>query len=804
MRRVFWIVILCWLATTLVAQSELDEIKALIGKGEFQQARQRLESLVLSSNRNEAEPHYLIGLVAVQQEDYPKAVSHLRIAAQADATNAVILKLLIKAQLLSGERLEVETLLLQATRLSPDDAEVWSLLGRLYQESSRFKEAAAQLERAVELNPSDVSAWTSLAFTWFGLGDPQRAVGFFDRAVAENERSRKPMAVPHASFATVLLRLGRVSEAEMQTRKAAVLNPRDPMLLEAQRALQARSRLEVIRSTKGGILPPPQFRDVAVSAGLNFRLEHSPTAAKHQIETMPGGVAVLDYDQDGFMDIYFSNGAESPSLRKTSRRYNNRLYRNNGNLMFTDVTDGAGVAGVGYTMAAAAADFDNDGYPDLFVAGVDRNLLYRNNRNGAFTDVAVTAGLARPHRQFGKMWGIHGGWFDYDRDGWLDLLVVNYCQWNPETEPFCGDARPGYRSYCHPGKYGPLPNQLFRNNSDGTFTDVSLASGIGKHLGKGMGAAVADVDNDSWPDLFVANDTEPNFLFRNLGNGRFEEIAIARGVAFNQFGSTVSSMGVDFRDFDNDGRHDLFVTTLSNEGFLLFRNREGLFDDITDPARVGLASLPFSGWSNLIADFNNDGWKELFSANGHVLDNIELTQSRTYRQASSLFLNAGDGSFRDVSSEAGDDFQRKAAHRGAAIADFDNDGRMDLVVTALGERPSLFQNRTVGGGHWLLVALRGRKSNRDGLGAVLKVESEDGRILWNHATTSVGYASSSDSKAHFGLGKSLAVKRMEIQWPSGIHQALENVKADQVLTVMEPDSKTLRDGATSGNWRTPK
>ncbi len=785
MRRVFWIIILSWLAATLAAQSELDQIKALIGKGEFQQARQRLEPLVAGADGKDPEPHYLMGMVTLQQEDYTKAVVHLRIAAQADPANAAILKLLVKAQLLSGERLEVEGLLQKTTHLSPDDAEVWSLLGRLYQESSRFKEAAPQLERAVELNPSDVSAWTSLAFTWFGLGDPQKAVSCFDRAVAENERSGKPMAAPHASFATVLLRLGRVSEAGIQIHKAAALNPRDTTMLEAQRALQARSRLEVNRLIKADIAPSPRFHDVAVQAGLNFRLEHSPTAAKHQIETMPGGVAVLDYDQDGFMDIYFSNGAESPTLRKTSGRYNNRLYRNNGDLTFTDVTDRAGVAGTGYAMAAAAADFDNDGYPDLFVTGVDHNLLYRNNRNGTFTDITAVAGLDQPHPQFGRMWGIHGVWFDFDRDGWLDLLVVNYCQWDPKTEPFCGDTRPGYRSYCHPGKYRPLPNQLLRNNHDGTFQDVSLASGIGRYLGKGMGAAAADVDNDGWPDVFVANDTEPNFLFRNLGNGKFDEIAAARGVAFNQFGTPVSSMGVDFRDLDNDGAPDLFVTTLSNEGFLLFRNREILFDDIADATQLGLASLPFSGWSNFIADFNNDGWNDLFSANGHVLDNIELTQSRTYHQPNSLFLNAGGSVFRDVSSEAG--LQRKAAHRGAALADFNNDASMDVVVTALGEAPSLLQNQAPGSTHGLLIKLRGRKSNREGLGAVVKVETEDGRWLWNHATTSAGYASSSDPRVHFGLGKSSTVKRLEIQWPSGIHQVLANLSADQTLTVEEPE-----------------
>ncbi len=787
MSRVFSIVILLWLAGMLAAQSELDEIKALIGKGEFQQARRRLEPLVLSSNRNEAEPNYLMGLVTLQQEDYVKAVFHLKLAAQADPANSAILKLLAKAQLLSGERLEVEALLLKATRLSPNDSEVWSLLGRLYQESSRFKEAAPQLERAVELNPSDVSAWTSLAFTQFGLGELEKAVSSFGRAISENERSRKPLAGPPASYASVLLRLGRVSEAEVQIRKAAAINPGDPTLLEAQRAMQARLRVGSVSSAKGEALPPPQFQDVASQGGLGFRLEHSPTAEKHQIETMPGGVAVLDYDRDGFMDIYFTNGAESPSLRKIGDRHKNRLFRNNGDLTFTDVTDRAGVAGTGYTMGAAAADFDNDGYPDLFVAGVDHNLLYRNNRSGTFTEVTRVAGLGLPHPRFGRMWGIHGSWLDFNKDGWLDLLVVNYCQWNPVNEPFCGDTRPGYRSYCHPGKYGPLPNQLFRNNRDGTFSDVSETSGIGRYMGKGMGAAVADADNDGWPDIFVANDTEPNFLFRNLGNERFEEIAAARGVAFNQFGSPVSSMGVDFRDLDNDGRPDVFVTALSNEGFLLFRNREGLFDDIADIARVGLASLPFSGWSNCIADFNNDGWKDLFSANGHVLDNIELTQSRTYRQTNSLFLNTSEGGFQDVTSVVGADFQRKGAHRGAAIADFDNDGRIDLVVTALGEYPSLFRNQATGEGHWLLVRLEGRKSNRDGLGAVLKLEKESGRTLWNHATTSVGYASSSDPRVHFGLGRSPAAKRLEIQWPSGVRQVLVNVKANQVLSVKEPE-----------------
>jgi tetratricopeptide (TPR) repeat protein len=687
----------------------------------------------------------------------------------------------------AGRHAEARELLMRLTRVTPKDASAWSLLGRLYQDSSRFAEAAEALERAVALDPHDVPALTARANARIGLGRPTQAREAFERSVAANRRRTPPLASAHASFAVFLLRLNRVSEAREQLRLALAIAPDDPVTVLAERALRA----HVSRSWPGdGARKPafvPSFVDVAGAAGLDFRLENSPTPRKHQIETMPGGVAVLDFDNDGFMDLYFTNGAESPSLVKSGPRYWNRLYRNRGDGTFRDVTTSAGVAGAGYAMAAAAGDFDNDGFTDLFVAGVDRNILYHNKGDGTFADVTERAGLDRPHPRFGRMWGIHGAWLDYDADGWLDLLVVNYCRWDPRTEPTCGDPAAGRIAYCHPNRFPPLPNQLFRNDRDGRFTDVSEATGIASHLGKGMGAAVGDLDADGRADIFVANDTEPNFLFWNRSGRAFAEVAVERGAAVNPFGLAVSSMGVDWRDLDEDGRPDLFVTTLSNEGFLLLRNAAGQFEDAALAAGLGLATLPYSGWSNAIADLDNDGWKDLFTANGHALDDVERGQDRAYRQRNAVFQNRRDGTFRDVSPEAGPGLQRVAAHRGAAVVDFDNDGRLDVVVTALGERPSLLRNVTEPSGHWLLVRLRGRASNRQGLGATLRLESADGRVQWNHATTSVGFASSSDPRIHFGLGDSRSIRRLEVRWPRGRRQVIDDVAADRVLDLSEPE-----------------
>jgi len=333
------------------------------------------------------------------------------------------------------------------------------------------------------------------------------------------------------------------------------------------------------------------FEDRSALSGIAAVLRHHATAEKHQIETMPGGVAAFDYDGDGRVDLFFTNGAPQPGLTKRAPDDCNRLYRNLGGWRFEDVTARAGLCGEGYSMGAATADYDNDGFADLFVAGVNRNALYRNRGDGTFEDVSAKAGVANRGQ-----WAVAAGWFDYDNDGRLDLFVVNYVRWDPATEPFCGDAKAGYRSYCHPKFYEGLPNVLYRNNGDGTFSDVSAESAIGKHVGKGMGVAFADVDGNGRMDVVVANDTTPNFLFRNGGGGVFEETGFSAGVAMNDDGRALSSMGVDFRAM-RGALPDLFITALANETFPLYRNRDGAsFSDATYASQIGRATMPYSGW----------------------------------------------------------------------------------------------------------------------------------------------------------------------------------------------------------------
>jgi hypothetical protein len=525
------------------------------------------------------------------------------------------------------------------------------------------------------------------------------------------------------------------------------------------------------------------FQEIAAQAGVGFVLRNGALGQKHLPETMAGGIAVFDYNRDGRPDLFFVNGAEMPSLNKPGPEYQNRLYRNEGGGKFSDTTAAAGVGGAGYGIGAATGDFDNDGFPDLFVAGVYRNTLYRNQGDGTFADVTQPAGLAAG----GKEWAVAAAWLDYDSDGWLDLFVVNYVQWDPGREPFCGHHERDYRVYCHPRLYEGLPNRLYRNNGDGTFRDVSEASGIAAHVGKGMGAAVADYDGDGRTDIFVANDTVPNFLFRNRGGGRFDEAAIQAGVAFNDNGRAVSSMGADFRDLDNDGRPDIFVTALANQTFPWFRNLDNqFFEDITYRSGIAKASLDWSGWGTGAYDFNNDGWKDLFVAAGDVQDNAEVFSSLSSQQPNRLFLNRRDGSFLDGSAAAGPDFQKTAMHRGAAFADFDGDGRIDVAVSRIGEPAAVFLNTTSSSNHWIAFRLQGSKSNREAIGARIRLVAASGETQWNQVTTSVGYASSSDTAVHFGLGEDAAIKEVEIRWPSGAVQMLRNLEVDRYHQIQEP------------------
>jgi hypothetical protein len=538
----------------------------------------------------------------------------------------------------------------------------------------------------------------------------------------------------------------------------------------------------------GARAAPPQsdpitFEDVAPRAGIEFVLQNSATPARRQIEPMVSGVAIFDYNGDGKPDIYFVNGARQPQLDKPDPSYYNRLYRNNGDGSFTDVTLAAGVRGDGFATGVAAADYDNDGSTDLFIAGVNRNILYRNRGDGTFTDVTAAAGLAQP-AGIRKPWSVSAGWFDYDNDGRLDLFVVNYCAWDPTTEHACTIGKA--RTYCHPKYYEGLPNSLYHNNGDGTFTDVSVRSGIASRIGKGMAVSFLDFDADGRLDIFVTNDTVPNSLLRNLGDGKFQDVALQAGVAFNNDGRAVSSMGADARDVDNDGREDLFVTANESETFPLFRNLgKGLFADITDASGVGRETRSSTGWSAGIFDFNNDGAKDLFAACGSIDDNVEEFSNRSSRQTSRLLANAGGARFEDVSARAGADFQKAAWNRGAAFGDLDGDGRVDVVVSRIGDRAAVLRNTSPVSNHYLAVRLRGHRSNRDGLGAMVHVTGASGRQQWNRITTAVGYGSSSDRTAFFGMGQDAAAS-VEVLWPSGVRQNERNIRCDRYLFLEEP------------------
>jgi len=531
----------------------------------------------------------------------------------------------------------------------------------------------------------------------------------------------------------------------------------------------------------GVAVNPVRYVDVARSAGISFQHDNAASSEKYLIETMGSGCGWIDYDQNGLLDLYLVNGA-STRLYSPKHALRSALYRNNGDGTFTDVTLKAGVAAEDlFGMGVAVGDYDNDGFPDLLILGYERCILYHNNGDGTFTDVTNRAGVGNVRK-----WGSSAAWFDYNNDGLLDLVIANYVDWSPERNFWCGDKGPGLRSYCHPDVYHGEPPTLYHNNGDGTFSDVSKRSGLGIKPGNGLGVVTFDYDNDGWQDIFIANDQMPNYLFHNNRDGTFREIGYSAGVAVGIDGQFEAGMGTDAADTTGSGRLDLIVAHVDQQLARLYQNvGEGYFEDATFRSRISYATFHLSGFGTRFVDYDNDGARDLFIANGHVLDNIQRYHAdTTYAEPKLMFRNTGYGIFQNVSEQLGSDFQLPRVSRGAAIADFDNDGDLDILVSNNGQPPQLLRNDGGNSNHWLQIFLIGTRSNRDAVGARVKVTAGD-LILYDERKGGMSYQSAQDPRLHFGLGQRRTVEEVEIKWPSGGLTKLTNLKSDQILAIEE-------------------
>jgi len=546
-----------------------------------------------------------------------------------------------------------------------------------------------------------------------------------------------------------------------------------------------------------GLLPSPQmasqlaqkasdhpqvtYRDIAGEAGLNFRHDSASSSEKYLIECMGAGCAWIDYNNDGLLDIYLVQSSNTPAYT-SARPMRSALYRNNGDGTFTDVTEKAGVGAQGlFGMGVTVGDYDNDGYADFLVTGWNGAILYHNNGDGSFSDVTARAGIVETGR-----FANSAGWFDYDNDGLLDLFICHYTPWTPENNMFCGEHRPGYRAYCHPDNYPPDKSRLLHNNGDGTFSDVTDKSGIGNAAGKALGVVLADFDNDGWMDIFVANDAWPNFLFLNNHDGTFRDATYSSGVGFSQDGAIESGMGTDAADFNHDGWLDIYVTHLAMELNRLYRNEGGgLFTEATYETGLGNQSQVYAGFGMKFLDYDNDGFTDIFVANGHIVDNIHLfSKEISYAEPKLMLRNIDGRQFRDVSQSLGPDFTAKRVSRGAAIGDFDNDGDLDILVSNNGGAPQLLRCDVERPNNWVAVDLIGTKTNRDGVGAKLKIIAGD-LTQYSQRIGGTSYCSSHDKRLFFGLGKRSRVDLIEVKWPTGIVDRLKDLEPNQFLTVRE-------------------
>jgi len=522
---------------------------------------------------------------------------------------------------------------------------------------------------------------------------------------------------------------------------------------------------------------PAVFADVTAKSLITFVHKSGASPQKYMVETFGSGVAWIDYDNDGFQDLYFVNGAPGAA---------NVLYRNVGDGTFKDVTaqarvDGSGAGKGAYKTGVAVGDYDNNGYLDLYVTSFGPNILYKNNGDGTFADVTTAAGVAGGATE----WSTSTGFLDFDRDGDLDLYVTNYLDFRLNDNPYCGLRKDGYRMYCHPTMFDGMADRLFRNNGNGTFTDVSKPAGIANPAGKGLGVTFCDFDRDGDTDIYVANDMVRNFLYRNDGNGTFVDVAYAAGVGFDGNGKPQAGMGTDCADVDENGFPDIFVTNFSEELNTLYSNLgQGVFEDVTTKAGLGSGYIPL-GFGTKLFDVDNDGDLDIHVTNGHVVDNVKLYQPNlTYAQKDLLYENLG-GRFRDVSAQSGPALQAERVGRGLAVADFDNDGHLDVVISSVGRPPALLRNHGAGSGNWIIIKAQGSKSNRFGLGATVRVQTSAG-LQVREINNVASYLSANDIRLHVGLGKATIIQQLEVLWPSGTKQTLKDVAVNQILVIKEP------------------